>query len=205
MPLLLLKDLPRYECIIAGSKIFPDLDPTACEVFLHLLRAGDEVFGVVERNLTEHNISQGRFSVLMLLWNPAQRRTEAPAGGTCAGTCASNSPRTPAELAEAAGVTRATMTGLIDTLERDGLVRREPDPDDRRMMSVRLTPKAEKFLIDLLPAHFQIMACLMASLSESERRTLVQLLTKILQTASELGAPESKSTAESGLVTPATI
>ncbi len=38
-----------------------------------------------------------------------------------------------------AGVTRATMTGLIDTLERDGLVMREPDPVDRRMMFVQLT------------------------------------------------------------------
>jgi DNA-binding MarR family transcriptional regulator len=78
------------------------------------------------------------------------------------------------------------MTGLIDTLERDGLVRREPDPDDRRMMSVRLTPKAEDFVAALLPAHFRIMARLMAPLSETERKTLVALLTKILQSANEL-------------------
>lgn len=201
MPLLLLKDLPRYECIVEGAKIFPDLDPTACEVFMHLLRAGDEVFSVVERNLTEHNISQGRFSVLMLLWNPAQRRL----GGFCADACQGHSPRTPAELAEAAGVTRATMTGLIDTLERDGLVRREPDPNDRRMMSVLLTPKAETFLTDLLPAHFQIMARLMAALSENERKTLVRLLTKILQTASELAAPARPTSPEAGLRTPAKI
>jgi DNA-binding MarR family transcriptional regulator len=182
MPLLLLKDLPRYECIIEGSKIFPDLDPTACEVFLHLLRTGDEVFAVVERNLTEHNISQGRFSVLMLLWNPAQRRNDASSRGGCDG----RPPRTPAELAEAAGVTRATMTGLVDTLERDGLVRREPDPEDRRMMSVRLTGKAEAFMQALLPDHFKIMAKLMAPLNEAERKTLVLLLNKILQHASML-------------------
>ncbi|OYU97929.1 MAG: MarR family transcriptional regulator [Verrucomicrobiales bacterium VVV1] len=153
---------------------------------MHLLRAGDEVFAVSERNLSDHNISQGRFSVLLLLWNPAQRRLGA-AGSPA--PCGNTGPRTPAELADAAGVTRATMTGLIDTLERDGLVRREPDPDDRRMMSVRLTPKAEIFLADMLPAHFQIMARIMAALSESERKTLVRLLTKITQTASELSAP----------------
>ncbi len=188
MPLLLLKDLPRYECLLEGAKEFPDLDPSACEVFLHLLRTGDEVFGLAERNLTDHGISHGRFGVLMLLWNPGQRRLDA-AAVAADGACASAGPRTPAELADAAGVTRATMTGLIDTLERDGLVRREPDPEDRRMMSVRLTAKAETFLHRILPAHFQIMARIMAPLTEHERKTLVRLLTKILEHAGELTAP----------------
>jgi DNA-binding MarR family transcriptional regulator len=187
MPLLLLKDLPRYECLLEGAKNFPELDPSACEAFLHLLRTSDEVFGVSERYLTENNMSQGRFSVLMLLWKGGQRRDEPVNGGPC-----SPNPRTPAELAEAAGVTRATMTGLIDTLERDGLVRREPDPDDRRMMSVRLTVKAEAYLKQMLPGHFQTMARLMAPLSESERKTLVRLLTKVLRCASDIAAPALK-------------
>lgn len=191
MPLLLLKDLPRYECLLESSKRFPELDPSACEAFLHLLRTSDEVFGVSERYLTENNISQGRFSVLMLLWKGGQRPDDPSASQACG-----QSPRTPAELAEAAGVTRATMTGLIDTLERDGLVRREPDPDDRRMMSVRLTAKAEIYLRQMLPGHFQTMARLMAPLSEGERKTLVRLLTKILQNASEIAAPESKPAVE---------
>jgi DNA-binding MarR family transcriptional regulator len=190
MPLLLLKDLPRYECLREGAKEFPDLDPSACEAFLHLLRTSDEVFGVSEAYLTENNISQGRFSVLMLLWNPGRRDAAAAAASPC-----SPGPRTPAELADAAGVTRATMTGLIDTLERDGLVRREPDPDDRRMMSVRLTSKAQTFLKQMLPGHFQTMARLMAPLSESERKTLVRLLTKVLQQASEIAAPLPKEAA----------
>lgn len=182
MPLLLLKDLPRYECLLESAKEFPELDPSACEAFLHLLRTGDEVFSVAERNLAQHHISQGRFGVLILLWGSAQRRNvEMETTGPCA-----PGPRTPAELADAAGVTRATMTGLVDTLERDGLVRREPDPDDRRMMSVRLTEKAEEFLRKLLPTHFKLMAQLMAPLSEIERKTLVGLLTKILLSASEL-------------------
>lgn len=184
MPLLLLKDLPRYECLLESAKNFPELDPSACEAYLHLLRTSDEVFGVSERYLSENNISQGRFSVLMLLWKGGQRSEDLAVERSC-GTA----PRTPAELADAAGVTRATMTGLIDTLERDGLVRREPDPVDRRMMSVRLTTKAESYLRHILPGHFQTMARLMAPLSEGDRKTLVRLLTKILQNASEITAP----------------
>ena len=134
MPNLLLKDVPRYECLLEAAKEFPDLDPSAAEAFLHLLRTGDEVFAVGERNLTEHDISHGRFGVMMLLW-----RSSPPRGAVGAADCFAG-PHTPAALADAAGVTRATMTGLIDTLERDGYVRRVPDPDDRRMLSVRLTP-----------------------------------------------------------------
>ena len=188
MPHLLLKDLPRYECLLEAAKEFPDLDPSAAEAFLHLLRTGDEAFGATDRNLTEHSISHGRFGVLMLLWRGTQPRAAKLLG---ADDCACG-PRTPAELAEAAGVTRATMTGLVDTLERDGYVKREPDPDDRRTISVRLTAKGERFLSDLLPGHFKVIAELMAPLSEPERKTLVRLLGKIQQQASVIGAGSSR-------------
>jgi DNA-binding MarR family transcriptional regulator len=137
---------------------------------------------VTDRILGEHNISHGRFGVLMLLWRSVQPRAARLIG---ADECVPG-PRTPAELADAAGVTRATMTGLIDTLERDGFVKREPDPDDRRMMSVRLTAAGERFLREFMPGHFQAVASLMSPLSEAERKTLVRLLGKLQQHASAL-------------------
>lgn len=193
MPHLLLKDLPRYECLLEAAKEFPDLDPSAAEAFLHLLRAGDEAYGATDRNLTNHHISHGRFSVLMLLWRSVQPKAAKLLGAeyNCPG------PRTPAELADAAGVTRATMTGLVDTLERDGYVTREPDPDDRRMMSVRLTAKGEKFLQEFLPGHFKVAAAIMSTLSETERKTLVQLLIKVQQQAALLNPGGKESTAAS--------
>ena len=179
MPNLLLKDLPRYECLLEAAKEFPDLEPSACETFLHLLRGGDESVRVMESNLARHNITQGRFSVLMILLN----------------RCRSNSGTLgPAELADAAGVSRATMTGLIDTLERDGLVTRAPDTVDRRMMLVRLTDKGRARLEEILPEHFKRMSWLMSPLSEFERQTLVQLLNKLHQQASKFPA-ESPSAA----------
>jgi DNA-binding MarR family transcriptional regulator len=50
------------------------------------------------------------------------------------------------ELAAAEGVRPPTMTRLVDGLERDGLVKREPDPDDRRGVIVRATPKGVRTL-----------------------------------------------------------
>ncbi|MBI3884224.1 MAG: MarR family transcriptional regulator [Opitutae bacterium] len=194
MPHLLLKDLPRYECLLEAAKEFPELDPSAAEAFLHLLRTGDEAFGVIDRNFSRHGISQGRFSVLMLLWRCAN--PDHPLGGAGAADCPA--PSTPAELAEAAGVTRATMTGLIDTLERDGFVKRLPDPDDRRMMSVRLTARGGKFLQQFLPGHFKAVGAIMRPLSESERKTLVRLLGKIQLRAAALNSAPGPAAAPAG-------
>jgi DNA-binding MarR family transcriptional regulator len=73
------------------------------------------------------------------------------------------------------------MTGLIDTLERDGFVKRERAPDDRRMMLVRLTAKGTAFLDRILPGHFRRIAAVMHHLTETERKTLVILMGKIQQ------------------------
>lgn len=176
MPHLMLKDLPRYECLLEAAREFPDLDPTAAEAYLHLLRTADDVFAISDAQLAAHGISHGRFGVLMLLW-----RTSAPRTGDVPITQGPCGPRTPAELADAAGVTRATMTGLVDTLERDGFVVREPDPSDRRMLLVRLTRKGENFLARFLPVHFRYAREVMGALSEAERKTLVRLLGKVQQ------------------------
>jgi DNA-binding MarR family transcriptional regulator len=194
MPHLLLKDLPRYDCLLEAAREFPDLDPSAAEAYLHLLHTSDEVFAISDRSLAGQNISHGRFGVMMLLWRSVQPRAAKLLG---ADECVPG-PRTPAELADAAGVTRATMTGLIDTLERDGFVKREPDPDDRRMMSVRLTSRGERFMQAFLPGHFKAIAAIMGNLTEAERKTLVSLLTKVQQQAAVLNPPRAASSATVG-------
>lgn len=185
MPLLMLKDLPRYECLLEASRELPDLDPSATEVFLHLLRAGDEAFRVVESHLAKFNITQGRFGVLMALWGNCQR-------------CGATAPLTPAELAERTGVTRATITGLVDTLERAGYVTRKPHPDDRRMMCVGLSKHGEKLLAKIMPAHFRQMAWLMSPLSEGERKTFVRLLLKVMTRAAEQPQSPAAESAAAG-------
>lgn len=173
MPALLLKDLPRFECLLEAARHNPGLDPSAVEAFLHLLRAGDEAFAVTDRNFSRFELSHGRFGVLMLLWRKDRY------GNGCAEADSGPDRRTPADLAAAAGVSRATMTGLIDTLERDGLVTREPDQQDRRMMLVQMTPMGRDVMSRLLPLHFQTVAELLSPLNESERQTLMQLLARI--------------------------
>ena len=176
----MLKDLPRYECLLQASEEFPSLDPTACEAFLHLLRTGDDVFEGISDFFTEHNLSQGRFTVLMLL----QRPCEGPDAQVA----------TPASLADESRVTRATMTGLIDTLEKDGLVIREADKKDRRTLHVSLTPQGSAFVKEILPEYFRRVSAVIKPLTESERKQLVRLLQKIQQGLAP--APDAKELSE---------
>jgi DNA-binding MarR family transcriptional regulator len=162
MPLLMLRDLPRYDCLLKAAELYPSLNPTACDAFLNLLRTGDLVSAEAARFWHHWNLSQGRFTVLMLL----NRACDNPL-------------TTPAELAEAACVTRATMTGLIDTLVKDGFVVREDDPGDRRTVHVRLTLQGQQFIESMLPQYFTLIAQIMSPLNEDERKQLVQLLQKI--------------------------
>lgn len=173
MQRLVLKELPRYECLVEASKQFPDLNPSACEAFMHLRRASDAVARVMDAHFADHDITHGRFLVMMLLLKKQ--------GGGCPVVS------TPAALADLASVSRATITGLLDSLERDGFVRREPDPADRRQMSVSLTPEGQAFMHALLPAHFRLVNDLMGNLSEHERTTLAKLLTKISSKAAACG------------------
>jgi len=54
--------------------------------------------------------------------------------------------RTLTELARAEQVTPATMSKLVSALEAEGLVRREPDPDDARAVRLEATPQARRIL-----------------------------------------------------------
>ncbi|MEU9043247.1 MULTISPECIES: MarR family transcriptional regulator [unclassified Kitasatospora] len=48
--------------------------------------------------------------------------------------------------AQAGGVSSRNVTGLVDTLEREGLARRSPDPNDRRAVLVRAPPEGRAWL-----------------------------------------------------------
>ncbi len=157
----MLRDVPRYDCLLKAAERYPTLDPAASEAFLHLLRTGDAVFAAEGRFLARHNISQGRFTVLMLL-------------NRCAGA-----PSTPAELAEEAGVTRATMTGLIDTLEKDGIVSRAADATDRRTVLVAMTDSGRTLIENMLPDYFECVCEIMKPLTANQQKQLVGLLQRI--------------------------
>lgn len=159
--MLLLRDLPKYETLLAYSKRYRNVNPAAVEAFLNLLRVASDVLDATEEYFAEHGTSQGRFTVLCLL----NRNPETP-------LC-------PADLADRAGVTRATMTGLLQGLEAEGLLKRTSCSDDKRMFYVELTNKGRRYLDNILPDWFRRLGELMDGVTEKERVTMLKSLEKV--------------------------
>jgi DNA-binding MarR family transcriptional regulator len=88
----------------------------------------------------------------------------------------------PTTLSERLLVTTASMTSLLDTLERRGLVARRPDPHDRRKQLISLTPAGRALVDKILPEIVALQTAIMAGLSESDQLHLLQSLAVIRDT-----------------------
>jgi DNA-binding MarR family transcriptional regulator len=77
-------------------------------------------------------------------------------------------------------IDRSDMHGLLSELERDGLVARVRDPDDRRRMLVELTPAGARKLKRLDTRIDASQEALVAPLSSADRRQLERLLTQLV-------------------------
>ncbi|MBS0563338.1 MAG: winged helix-turn-helix transcriptional regulator [Proteobacteria bacterium] len=73
----------------------------------------------------------------------------------------------------------ATIKGVVDRLRRQGLVQTSADPDDRRRLTVRLTPQGERLIERAKPVAQAISASTVAPLGEDEQRLLMSLLLKL--------------------------
>lgn len=159
--MLLPRDIPNPEQIAALEARYGCVESSACEACILLLHTANDVVNAFCTHLASHDMSQGRFIVLMMLNREPDKFVM------------------PTHLAELCSVTKATMTGLVDGLEEEGLVERHPVPEDRRATLVGLSPKGRALVDEILPPHFQRVSALMEDLSESERKTLSTLLSKL--------------------------
>ena len=100
----------------------------------------------------------------------------------------SDEPLSPTTIAERLLVTTASTTSLLNTLEGRGLLTRLPDPDDRRRLLVSLTEEGQQVVDDFLPEVVTLQTAVMASLSEAERRRLLQSLAAIRESIARVDA-----------------
>jgi DNA-binding MarR family transcriptional regulator len=141
----------------------PDLDVRPMQVLSRISRLARHLDRERSSAFAAHELESWGFDVLAAL-----RRQGAPYE------------LSPGALLRATLVTSGTMTNRIDRLEQAGLVRRRPDPQDKRGVLVTLTAagrsRVDATLADLLEAE----QALLAGLSESSRRTLAGLLRVLL-------------------------
>ena len=84
--------------------------------------------------------------------------------------------QTLAGLSRALLVTAGNVTGLVDRAERDGVVERRPDPEDRRASRVWLTDRGRTLIKSVLPIHDKQVHEMLAGLPREERRELRKVL-----------------------------
>jgi DNA-binding MarR family transcriptional regulator len=142
---------------------YPNMNPSALKTCAGLMRTGSDMLATFERFLSQIGLSQGRFLTLIVM-----NRTPSEAIN-------------PSTLADKLGVTRATMTGLLDGLRKQGLIERQIHPEDRRKVGVLLTDSGHRTLDKILPDYYRRFAKLTTYLDEGERQTLISLLKKVNQ------------------------
>lgn len=159
--MLILKDLPDAKILSKFAERYADVDIDSVLQFLMLLRVGSDLSSALDSFLANYGLLQGRWWVLILLM-----REE-------------NLTSLPSTLAEKAGVSRATMTGLIDGLDKEGLITRVVDSEDRRKFQIKLTPKGQEKLDEIMPEYYQRVAKLMSVLTLEDGENLVNILRKL--------------------------
>lgn len=82
-------------------------------------------------------------------------------------------------LSERIRAQNSTVTGIIDRMEREGLVTRERSKEDRRVVFIRLTDKGREVAQEIPVEPMEIFRSALESLSAEEMRTLLRIMTKL--------------------------
>jgi DNA-binding MarR family transcriptional regulator len=146
---------------IVGELPHIDLDVEAAVQRIHKLNR--HIDRRMKETLAEFNLSHGEWGILarLSLSGPPYRSS-------------------PGQLSEKEGLSSGAMTNRLDQLEKAGLVRRLPDPDDRRALQVELTDKGHKLWLKAVDAQAAREAALTAVLDKRELEQLNALLRKVL-------------------------
>ena len=147
---------------------FPGASRSASEVAVNLAQAQLVVLAEIERPVREaHGLSASAFQTLAILDGAG----EALPGHV---------------IAERLIVSSASMTSLVDTLQRRGLVERRPHPTDGRKVLIQLTPDGQRIVDQQLPVIHAVINRAISTLPESDRAHLLRSLTTIRAQVSKL-------------------
>lgn len=149
---------------------FPGASRSASEVVLNLARTA--FFGLAEidrRRKVIGDLSASAWEALAVIEGAGE-------------------PLPPTVIGERLLVTSGSITSLLDTLERRGLVRREPHPDDRRKLLVDITDAARDLVEKMLPLVHATSIEMLDGISEADRESLTMSLARIRANAEAMTA-----------------
>ena len=101
-------------------------------------------------------------------------------------------------LSERIRAQNSTVTGIIDRMEREGLVVRERSTEDRRVVKIRLTPKGAELAADIPVEPMEMFRAALASLSKDEVRDLLRILGKLAKKVKTIIKRDASANARAG-------
>jgi DNA-binding MarR family transcriptional regulator len=141
----------------------PDLDLTVEGVVDRILGIGRRLQRLLDETLVGPGLSHGEWKVLSSLrWAGSPYRRSA------------------GELARIADLSSGAMTNRLDRLEEAGLVRRLPDPSDRRGVLLELTEKGRALWEEAIGTQAEKEALLASALPKAELEQLNDLLRRVM-------------------------
>ncbi|MDH6215755.1 MarR family winged helix-turn-helix transcriptional regulator [Streptomyces pseudovenezuelae] len=145
------------------AAVRPELDTAAMEVFGRIFRLSREMGDRMEKAYAPYGIARGEFDVLATLRRSGEPHTLSPR-----------------QLSATLMLTTGGMTGRLDRLERAGLLRRSPDPHDRRALQVTLTEKGLDVVDRAVGAGLAAETEALSALDGEQASQLADLLRELL-------------------------
>ncbi len=136
----------------------PAAETRALDAYIKLMRASESVTARSHAAIPQ-GLTLAQFGVLEALYHR---------GSLCASELAAKLLKSPGNL-----------TLVIDNLERDGRVKRERDPQDRRFVTIHLTASGRQFIANLFPTIAAGITREFAVLSPAEQAMLAELCKKL--------------------------
>ncbi len=157
-------DVDHVDRVLAQwADVRPDLNVVPVAVIARLGRATAYIDAMINARLGEYGLTRGSWDVLASL-----RRVGPPHR------------LSPTDLYLALMRSSGAMTHRLYRLERSGLIKRLPDPQDGRGLLVQLTPAGVELVDKVTPSHLANERAMLAALTTDEQRQLTALLRKML-------------------------
>jgi len=160
------QDTPRdgVDAIVEQwAVVRPDLHTGAMAVFGRINRIANGMALRMDRAYARHGIGRGEFDVLATLRRAGEPYTLSPR-----------------ELTATLMLTTGGMTGRLDKLEKAGLVRRSPDPNDRRGLRVSLTLAGLRLIDEAVGTGLDVQSRALSALDPADAAELDRLLRLLL-------------------------
>ncbi len=151
------------EFVERACRIFPRLDPEVEGAVDRICKLNKRFETMLEHAVEAFDLNKGEFKVLITLRQHNDDFTMSPG-----------------ELGDELLLSSGAMTNRLDRLESAGLIAREPHPDDRRALIVRLTPEGLRRIDEAVNEAAHNEFAVVSVLSAVEQKRLNSLLRKLM-------------------------